>query len=121
MTDALAADERRSRRRAAQAVFDELAEAHLGRPGVDRATMFGSAGLRVGTKFFAFVGSAGQLIVKVPAARAEALVAAGLGTPVRVGRAAAREWVGVPGQDRWPGLLDEARTYVSALVAGSAS
>jgi hypothetical protein len=54
--------ERRLRRRAAQQLFDELAVDYLEVPGVSRATMFGSDGLRVDTGFFAFVGRDGQLM-----------------------------------------------------------
>jgi len=65
--------ERRLRRRAAQQRFDELAVDYLDLPGVSRATMFGSNGLRVEARFFAFVGRDGQLIVAARGARPRAL------------------------------------------------
>jgi len=46
--------ERRLRRRDAQQLFDELAADYLDLPGVSRAVMFGSDGLRVDAKLFAF-------------------------------------------------------------------
>lgn len=42
--------ERRQRRRAAQQRFDDLAVDYLDLPGVSRATMFGSDGLRVDSR-----------------------------------------------------------------------
>ncbi len=113
------APERRARRRQGQRLLDRLAADYLGRAGVDNGSMFGSTGLRAGGKFFAFVGADGGLIVKVPAARATALVAAGEATPVRVGRNPMREWINVTAsaaeQDGglWPVLLSEAYEHVS--------
>jgi hypothetical protein len=116
------AQERRSRRAAAQGILDELALDYAHRTDVDRATMFGSEGLRVNARFFAFVGSEGQLIVKVPADQASALVASGEATAVRAGRHATREWIGVPVPDdrddveRWRGLLADAYRFVASLT-----
>lgn len=86
--------------------------------------MFGSLGLRTYGKIFAFVGAAGELVVKVPADRASELVADGEATRVRIGRNPAREWIGLPlqadgdGTDLWRDLLDEAYCYVSELHGG---
>lgn len=106
------------RRAVAQQFFDELVAGFHARPAVDRATMFGSAGLRVGARFIAFVGGDGRLIVKVPQAQAAALTAEGVAEPARIGRGAAREWLAVPweGRDRWHQLLDDA--YQHALTLG---
>jgi TfoX/Sxy family transcriptional regulator of competence genes len=115
------AEERRLRRAAAQRVLDELALDYVDRANVDRAPMFGSEGLRVNSKFFAFVGADGQLIVKVPAVQATALVARGEAIQVRAGRNATREWIGVPVPDdhnkaeRWRALLADAYRYVGSL------
>ena len=43
--------------------------------------MFGSEGLRIRGKVFAFIASGGELLVKVPEARADELVAAGTARP----------------------------------------
>lgn len=88
--------------------------------------MFGSNSLRTYGKVFAFVGTAGELVVKVPADRASELVADGVATRVRIGRNPAREWIGVPAQadgdgdgtDLWRDLLDGAYRYVSELQGG---
>lgn len=53
--------------------------------------MFGSEGLRVNDKFFAFLGADGQLIVKVPAVQAAALVANGEADRMRAARSTTRE------------------------------
>ncbi len=83
--------------------------------------MFGSDGLRVGVKFFAFVGRDGQLIVKLPVAQADGLVAAGLATRVQGGRATMREWIGIPSPDQgctdqWRDLISEAYLYDASLT-----
>jgi len=117
--------QRRLRRRDAQRMFDELAADYLDLPDVSRAVMFGSDGLRVNAKFFAFVGGEGELIVKLPAAQCAALVAAGQAEPVRAGRSPMREWIGVPDvADRadgaeWRELMADAHRYVASLTASS--
>lgn len=54
-----------SRRRAAQELFDILAADYHDLPGISTARRFGSDGLRMSAKFFAFIGRDGQLIVKL--------------------------------------------------------
>ena len=112
---------RRRRRQASQLMFDAMAAEFADQPGVSRAPMFGGIGLRLGGKFFAFVGGNGQLVVKLPAEQATALVAAGGAEPVRAGRNATREWVGVPARDgcgpEWRRLLAEAHTYAATVTA----
>lgn len=75
MTDGV--NERRRRRAAGQALFDALAGDYLDVSGVSRAPMFGSQGLQSNTRFFAFIGRDGQLVIKLPAAQAADPVAAG--------------------------------------------
>ncbi len=114
---------RRARRAQGQQLLDQLAVDYADQTRVDRATMFGSTGMRVDGKFFAFVGTDGHLIVKVPAARAATLQASGAATPVQVGRNPAREWIGlsmpasVKESDSWRALLLEAYRYVATLPA----
>lgn len=117
--------QRRLRRRDAQQLFDELAADCLDQPRVSRAVMFGSNGLRVDARFFAFIGGDGQLIVKLPAAQAAALVSADQADPVRAGRNTMREWIGVPhvahpgGVAQWRHLIADAYCYVASLTASS--
>jgi hypothetical protein len=47
-------------------IFDEVASRYLQREGVDIGPMFGSAGLRIRGKVFAFQGYQGGLIAKLP-------------------------------------------------------
>jgi hypothetical protein len=75
-------------------------------------------GLRRGDKFFAFVGRAGDLVVKLPEAQAAGLVAGGEATAVKAGRNPTREWVSVPlGADgdttRWQQLMGDAYQYAA--------
>jgi len=114
--------ERRLRRRAAQQLFDELSDDYFNQPRVNRARMFGSEGLRLDTKFLAFIGREGQMIIKLPSAQAKALVSAGEGSAVRAGRTTTREWVGVPAAPRRPGvepwrnLIADAYDYAAVLM-----
>ncbi len=56
--------------------FAVVVAALAGRGGVSRGRMFGSAGLKVGGKVFAMEVK-GRLVVKLPVARADELVANG--------------------------------------------
>ncbi|MEF2975890.1 hypothetical protein [Subtercola sp. YIM 133946] len=104
----------------ARAAFDSIAAGLLERPGVDIGPMFGSEGLRIRGKVFAFVGSRGALVVKVPAARADELAA----EPARVvermvmRQRELREWVtaGPGATERWAPLIAEAFAYVDSIT-----
>lgn len=114
-------DERQARRRASQGHFETLAQDYRDTDDVSRSMMFGSCGLRVHGKFFAFVGGAGELIIKLPAVRASELVTSGVATPVRIGRHATREWVAVvaeePHRGHWAALIAAAHEYVRSLTS----
>ena len=91
--------------------YDTMAEALLREPDVEPGTGFGSSqGLRVGGRIFV-MHMDGDLVVKLPADRAAALVEAG-GRPLQIGARTMREWVRVgPGRD-WPVLAREALDHV---------
>lgn len=116
---------RHIRRAQGQRLLDQLASDYLDRPEVDRAPMFGSLGLRVNGKFFAFVGAEGQLVTKLPEAQAAALVAKGQATPVRAGRHLTREWIHVPTPAAaeeyglWPELLADAHRLCKQPAAST--
>lgn len=98
----------------ARAAFDAIANDLLGEPGIDAGTGFGTnPGLRAGGKIFAMLVR-GDLVVKLPAERCEALVAAGGAEPFVVGRRRMREWVAVaPGDAHdWGALAREALAFV---------
>jgi hypothetical protein len=110
----------------AQELFDRLVAEHVSDPGVTLGRMLRSDGLMVRGKVFAMVVR-GRLVVKLPAARAAAMVEAGEGTafepsPGRV----MREWVAVevpaPPADEsgWRPLVAEARAYVAAVAEKAA-
>ena len=80
---------------------------------VTRGTMFGSRGLRTGTKFFAIWWHE-QLVVKLPADRLQELVAAGEGEPFEPmpGRRM-NGWLLLTGTT-WEPVVAEARAHVEA-------
>jgi hypothetical protein len=93
--------------------WEQLVERSVGGP-VSRGSMFGSQGLRTGTKFFA-IWWHDQLVVKPSPARLQELVAAGeaeafepmAGRPMN-------GWVVVAPSADWAPLVDEARAYVES-------
>ena len=87
-------------------------------------TMFRSPALRIGKKVVAFLGSRSgdSLILKLPRARAVALVAEGAAGPVTIGKRTMREWVEVPAaadsettRTAWTAFAREALLYVRSL------
>jgi hypothetical protein len=93
--------------------FDLIASELLAEPGVEEGTGFGSQpGLRVGGKIFA-MHIDDRLVVKLPAERADALIAAGGAQAFVIGKRRMREWVAVePGAHDWPALAREALRFV---------
>jgi hypothetical protein len=109
----------RERMAAAHVLFDPVAERHLALAETDIGPMFGTEGLRVRGKVYAFVAHEGDLVVKVPAPRAAELTAAGYAQPMRMQGRRLREWVTVSpdaGAERWAELIDEARAFVDELT-----
>lgn len=98
-----------------EARFWDLAEPLLARPGVEQSTMMGLPCLRVHGAFFASCDRrTGDLVVKLPAARVDQLVAAGRAHPFAPAGKRFREWASVPpARSRtWKRLLDEALDFV---------
>jgi TfoX/Sxy family transcriptional regulator of competence genes len=95
--------------------FEHVAAEHDD-PEVTRATMFGSPGLKVNGKVFAcFVK--GELVVKLPEERVDALVESGQGERFDPGMGRVmREWVALEPADSWPALAAESRKYVVSLA-----
>jgi hypothetical protein len=93
--------------------WEELVERSVGGP-VSRGSMFGSQGLRTGTKFFALWWHE-QLVLKPSPGRVQELVAAGEAEPFEPmpGRAM-NGWVVVGPSADWTSLVDEARAYVES-------
>lgn len=98
--------------------FWELAEPFLVRPAVTRSTMMGFPCLRVRGQFFASTDRAnGNLLVKLPEDRVDALVAAGRAEAFAPAGRRFREWAAIPyARSRsWKKLLDEAHAFVETL------
>jgi hypothetical protein len=98
--------------------FWDLAEPFLGQPEVNRSTMMGFPCLRIRGQFFASTDRAnGNLLVKLPEARVDALVAAGRAEPFAPAGRRFREWAAIPyNRSRsWRKLLDEAHDFVATL------
>ena len=101
-----------------RAVFDDISAEYLARPGVDIGPMFGSEGLRIRGKVFAFMGWRGALIAKLPEERVTELEATGRAERMVMRERAMREWVivGADAVDLWPAVVDEAYTFVDAIT-----
>lgn len=102
----------------AHEIFAPIAARYLAKPGVDIGPMFGSEGLRIRGKVFAFVGYRGSLVVKVPESRADALESAGDGERMQMRGRAMREWVVLAPDraERWPAVTEEAFAYVDEIT-----
>jgi TfoX/Sxy family transcriptional regulator of competence genes len=106
-----------------EAGFARLAEAlskdpRVDRPEVARAKGFGSKGLKVQRKMFAF-HSKGRLVLKLPADRVDALLASGKGERFDPGKGMLmKEWIafGVAEKKAWPRLAKEALEVAAAKV-----
>jgi TfoX N-terminal domain len=93
--------------------WDELVSHAEGGP-VSRGSMFGSQGLRTGTKFFAIWWHE-RLVLKLPADRREVLVSGGTAEPFEpMGGRPMNGWVVVGDAVDWPPLVDEARAFVES-------
>jgi hypothetical protein len=101
----------------AQDLYDALAAEQLERPKVGVGRALQNDVLKIDEKIFAFLKDE-RLVVKLPAAQAAMLVAAREAVPFESGGRKMKEWVSVGGADenRWRGLMDDARTYVAALA-----
>src|SRR5438094_10438515 len=106
--------------------FAKLAETLSKDPRVDppemaRSKGFGSKGLKVARKLFAF-HSKGRLVVKLPADRVEALVRAGTGERFDPGHGRLmKQWLAVPHNDKklWPRLAREALEFAGSAAPES--
>ena len=99
-------------------IFDEVASRYLQREGVDIGPMFGSQGLRIRGKVFAFLGWREGLIAKLPEQRVSELEATGRAERMVIRERAMREWVvvGADASDLWPGVVAEAFAFVDEIT-----
>jgi hypothetical protein len=106
------------------ALFDDVARRLISEdPALEYGRMFNSDGLKTNGKFFAFPGSNGDLIVKLPAERVAELVAGGEGRPLTMGKRTMREWVRVMPSDTaaCAGYVAEAQAFVGGTVSEAAA
>lgn len=99
----------------ADALFAPVVKAFGRDRRVTLGSMFGSPGLRVGTRVFAMLVK-GKLVVKLPKERVEGLVAAGEGERFDPGHGRVmKEWaaVGPASPSPWTKLAAEALDFVS--------
>ena len=103
-------------------LLEDIASGFDDDPEVTIGTMFRSPGLRVGGEIFAFLGTDGELIVKLPSARAVQLVEDGTADRIVMGKRTMREWVELSAATDdastlalWMDLAKEAHHYVKSL------
>ena len=109
-----------------EAAFERLATAlskdkRVDPPESAKAKGFGSKGLKVARKLFAFHSKA-RLVVKLPADRVEALVRAGTGERFDPGHGRVmKEWLAIPHNDEklWPRLAREALEFALSAAPKS--
>jgi hypothetical protein len=97
--------------------FEQLVEELVGEPGVSppgEGRGFGSDTLRVANKTFAMVAY-DHLVLKLPKARVDDLIATGIGGPFAMKARTMKEWVTVSDDaddDQWSSLAREAMAFV---------
>ena len=104
---------------AARARLERLAAPFLERPGVSWGRMFSTEGLGIRGKIFAVVPHPGALMVKVPEARADELVASGAVERMVMRGREMREWIVMPdsaSDAEWTSLLEEAYAYLDEIT-----
>ncbi len=102
----------------AQARFARLAEQIAGESGKGSPHRegFGTGSLFVGKKMFGVLDASGALVLKLPPARVQELIAAGSGTPWHPGTGKPlKEYVAIPlaGSSKWLPLAKESRAYMA--------
>ncbi|MFD7155018.1 hypothetical protein ACFV9C_10480 [Kribbella sp. NPDC059898] len=103
----------------AQALYDELTDDLLYDPAIGQGTIMGHPCIRLAGRFVTCLERNGTgLILKLPAARVTALIAAGTGVPFTANRTPMREWVTIPTADRevWESLIGEAVTFARSTL-----
>lgn len=98
------------------AFFWEMAGPLFANPAVSQSTMMGFPCLHVAGDFFASVNPrTGDLVFKLPAARVQALIDAGVGAVFAPNGRRFREWVTINGRnpEQWLALMTEAHAFVA--------
>jgi len=98
-------------------LYWDLAPEFLVRDDVDEGTIMGFPCLRVRGEFFATSHHRrGDLLIKIPAKRVDALIDAGLGESFAPAGRPFKEWVTLATRDEdlWRGLLEEAYVFAQS-------
>ncbi len=105
--------QRRAGAAAPERLFADVVEVLSKEASLEQGKMFGAQGLKVGGKVFAMLYK-GEMVVKLPSARVEALIRSGKGRPFDPGHGRVmKEWVGIaPATSGWADLAREARGFV---------
>ncbi|NNC13822.1 hypothetical protein HII28_18330 [Planctomonas sp. JC2975] len=113
-----AAQNRRQKFPESYAIFDPIAAEFVAGGDVAIGRMFGSEGLSLRGKVFAFVGFTGRLYAKLPEERVGELVAAGDAEPAVMRDRPMREWVtALPERpDVWPAIVAEAYAFIDSIT-----
>lgn len=113
-----AADGRREKFPASYAIFDPIVADYVTHDDVELGRMFGSEGLSVRGKVFAFVGFTGCLFAKLPEERVGELIEAGDAEPAVMRDRPMREWVtAVPERpETWAPIVAEAYAFVDSIT-----
>jgi hypothetical protein len=106
--------------RTPEQLWEPIAKDQLAKRGVTAGTGFGTnEGLRVSGKIFAMLVG-GELVVKLPKDRVDALVDAGTAERFDAGKGRPmKEWASVPPSSsrRWKALVEEAMGFVGGSSA----
>ncbi|WP_040168097.1 TfoX/Sxy family protein [Microbacterium gorillae] len=99
-------------------LFDGLAPEFEALPDVALGRMFGTVGLGVRGKIFAFIGNTGDLVVKVGADRVASASADGVGEAKVMRGRPMSEWLSVQIEhhDLWRDLMREACDHVDTIT-----
>jgi TfoX/Sxy family transcriptional regulator of competence genes len=101
--------------RTPEQIWEKIAKQQLTERDVTTGTGFGTnPGLRVSGKVFAMLVR-GELVVKLPKDRVDALVDTGVARRFDAGKGRPmKEWASVPANAsrRWKGLVEEAKVFV---------
>lgn len=110
--------QREAARRRGHAIFDPIVEPLLAMTDVDVGRMFGSEGVRIRGKVFAFLGFDGTLMAKLPSARIDELVGSGVARRMVMRGRPLREWVEVDTDraDAWPEIVHDAYAFLDEIT-----
>lgn len=102
----------------ARAIWDDLVPRFETRTDVALQRMFGTVGLGIRGKVFAFLGKEGDLIAKIGEDRTAELETDGVGERKVMRGRPMREWVSlqIENEEIWEEVMDEALAFVDSIT-----